>query len=51
MKDILTFMSEHPWQTFFLALIVGQTFIYIAKYVAVAVRGWPSPDSDSDDDY
>ncbi len=50
MKDVLTFMGEHPWQTFFLVLLVGQTFIYIAKYCAVAVRGWPPPGVDDDDE-
>ena len=50
MKDILTFMENHPWQTFFLALIALQTIIYVAKYIAVAVRGWPAPGVDDEDD-
>lgn len=50
MKDILTFMGEHPFQTFFLVLIVLQTIIYVTKYIAVAVRGWPAPGVDDDDD-
>lgn len=50
MKDILTFMGEPPFQTFFLVYIALQTIIYVAKYIAVAVREWPAPGVDDDDD-
>jgi hypothetical protein len=50
MKDILTFMGEHPWQTFFLVLLVGQTIVYIFKYITIAFRGWPDPAVDDDDE-
>jgi len=50
MKDILTFMGEHPWQTFFLVLIALQAVVYVFKYIAVAFKGWPAPGVDDEDD-
>ena len=39
MKDLYTFMSESPFLTFFLALILGESAIKISKWIAVSIRG------------
>lgn len=48
MTEILQFMGEHPWQTFFLALITLQALVYIARYMAYAIRGEPKNNNKSD---
>jgi hypothetical protein len=49
-ENIWQFMSDSPFLTFFLVLLIGQTLIYVAKYAAVAVRGWPKKDDDDGED-
>lgn len=54
MKDILNFMGEHPFLTFFLIAIFLQAIVYGVRYIAVIFQGWPPPDSpeakEDDDD-
>lgn len=50
MTEILQFMGEHPIQTFLLALIFLQAGVYIAKYMAYAIRGDPNIIKNADDD-
>ncbi len=50
MKDLFTFMGENPFLTFFLAMIIGHTIIWSFRYIAAAIRGWPPPDEDEDDE-
>ena len=45
MKDLLTFMGEHPFLTFFLVLVVMQGLIYIAQ----AIFGHKDCDCEDDD--
>lgn len=42
MTEFFNFAGDHPWLTFFLFLIVGNTLVGIAR----AIRGLPSEDSD-----
>lgn len=39
MKEVLDFMGNHPWLTFFIALICLQAIIAIFKWIAFMVRG------------
>ena len=41
MIEVLAFMGNNPWLTFFLVLIAAQMVVGVAKAFAVAVRGWP----------
>lgn len=50
MKDLLTFMGEHPILTFFLVLMIGQTIIYSFKYIAYAVSRTPPPVEKDEDE-
>jgi hypothetical protein len=44
MTDFFKFASEHPWLTFFLAMIVSEMLVrcvyYPVRYLAVMIRGW-----------
>ena len=50
MTEFFKFASESPFLTFFLALIILQAMVYIAKYVAYAIRGDPNIVNNADDD-
>lgn len=50
MTEFFKFASESPFLTFFLALIILQALVYIARYIAYAIRGQPSIVEDKDDD-
>jgi hypothetical protein len=50
MESFFKFASESPFLTFFLALIILQAAIYIAKYMAYAIRGDPNIVRDDDED-
>lgn len=50
MTEFFKFASESPFLTFFLALIVLQAAVYIAKYVAYAIRGDPNIVKNGDDE-
>ncbi len=49
MTEFFKFASESPFLTFFLALIILQAAVYIARYIAYAIRGNPKI-VDKDDD-
>jgi len=40
MKDFFDFAGEHPFLTFFLFLIVGDTVVGVCKAIAVAIASW-----------
>lgn len=46
--NLLQFMENNPWLTFFLAVIILQTLIYVVRYIAYAVKG-SLPDEGEDD--
>jgi hypothetical protein len=48
MKEVLSFMNENPWFSFFVILITLQTVVYVAKYLSYAIRGGPRPKGDDD---
>ena len=50
MEAFFKFASESPFLTFFLALIILQAAVYIARYVAYAIRGNPKVLEDKDDE-
>lgn len=50
MKDILAFMGEHPFLTFFLACIAGECIVRSFQAFAAIFRGWPPPEKDEDGD-
>lgn len=50
MEAFFKFATESPFLTFFLALIILQAAVYIAKYVAYALRGDPNIGKDDDDE-
>ena len=50
LQEFFKFASESPFLTFFLALIILQALVYIAKYVAYAIRGDPNIIKNSGDD-
>lgn len=57
MKDMYRFMGDHPWLTFFLAVIVAEVAIYPLKLVNRWIRhrnivaaGWPPIYLDADGD-
>jgi hypothetical protein len=50
MTEFFKFASESPFLTFFLALIILQACVYIARYVAYAIRGTPPKSKQGDDD-
>jgi hypothetical protein len=49
METFFKFASDSPFLTFFLTLIILQTMVYIAKYVAYAIRGGPKVWEDDDE--
>jgi hypothetical protein len=49
MTEFFKFASESPFLTFFLALIILQAAVYIARYVAYAIRGNPKVLEDDDE--
>jgi len=50
MEAFFKFATESPVLTFFLALIILQSLVYIAKYVAYAIRGDPNIIKNADDE-
>lgn len=62
MTDLLNFMAENPWQTFFLGPFVFVVFAVCCHYiflfynrllrtVKVLFRGWPPEHIDADGDF
>jgi Na+/citrate or Na+/malate symporter len=50
LHEILTFVSESPFLTFFIALIVFGAVVEIFKYISYAIRGDPNIIKNNDDD-
>ena len=50
MKDLLTFIGEHPWLTFFLAVIMGEIIIRTTDYLTRPFRKGEDFSSDDEDD-
>ena len=50
MTEFFKFASESPFLTFFLALIILQTIVFVARYASYAIRGDPNIGKDDDDD-
>jgi hypothetical protein len=57
MTELYAFMGEHPWLTFFLALIAGQIAVWpfrlVNRYIRhrnIKAAGWPPKHLDADGD-
>jgi Na+/citrate or Na+/malate symporter len=50
LHEILTFASESPFLTFFVAVIVFGAIVKIFKYISYAIRGDPNIIKNNDDD-
>jgi hypothetical protein len=56
MKDVLNFMGEHPWFSFFALYIVVVVpakaaviaFKLLARHLNIRAAGWPPPHVDAD---
>lgn len=48
--SLYQFMSDSPWLTFFICLITLQAIVYIARYICYAIKGYPPPDTEEEDD-
>lgn len=55
MEAFYTFAGEHPWLTFFLALIIMQVFIWpfrlvnrFIRHLNIRAAGWPPVHLDAD---
>lgn len=59
MTEILKFMGEHPWLTFFLVLIVGEVIVRILvqlpnrvmRHWNIRKHGYPPAHCDADGDF
>jgi len=53
--NLFKFMSDSPYLTFFLALILGQCVVSMVKYplrcLNIKKHGWPPPHCDADGDF
>jgi hypothetical protein len=48
MKDILQFMGENPFLTFFLWLALLQATVYCISEIRYMVRGYPDKDEEDE---
>jgi len=59
MKDLLDFMGEHPWFSFFviwlLIMVTAKTVIisvrFVMRHLNIRKAGWPPPHVDADGDH
>lgn len=55
MTELLTFMGNHPWLTFFMTYILGEVAFRIInrilRTIKVLFRGWPPAHLDADGDW
>ena len=59
MKDILTFIGNHPWISFFLSVIALESFVRVSivlpnrlmRHWNIRKHGYPPPHCDADGDF